>query len=266
MKKAVLDLIMLHKATKNLDVNGNYIDYTAMYETRDYGMFQSLTNNREVNSGHVKTMGASVTQLHAILRFIVVVRIKGVHYIADGQHLFAYLKSVGLPIRYFLVEANNQSEAMQIVSKLNSSSRNWGIKNFVEAWCGINKDYNVLQQFQKMYGLTYTTLAALLTNNTIANAKRQITSGNFQVTDKEDAIRRLQAIELFYNTTGMDRSQYATIGLINYMANIGVEKYMQDEKKFLNCVTKGINRNAMKGRTFGRKDDYVAFFNECRNK
>jgi len=255
----------LLKATAEYDVNGNLIGYPAIVETTNYELLKLLKCNRNVSAPHVQQMGLSVVQLGYVLRDIVVVKINYEYFVADGQHLKAYLKTAELPLRCKLIEAKDEREALTIVTKLNSTSRNWGIKNFVDGWANFNKDIKVLQQLTKDFSLTYTTIGALLTNSTSALAKKQIASGEFKVVDMQEAIKRINAIDFFYNSTGFVRSQYATTGLIDFMGNLGVEKYYKNQNKFITCIKKGMKKRNFDGKTYGRKEDYLEFFNACWN-
>lgn len=256
----------LLKATAEYDVNGNVIAYPEIVETTNYELLKLLKCNRDVAPAHVQNMGLSITQLGYVLRDVVVVKIGFEYFIADGQHLEAWLKLAQLPIRCKLVEAKDEREALKIVTKLNSTSRNWGIKNFVEGWANFNKDVKILKELTKKFSLTYTTIGALLTNSTSALAKKQIASGEFKVVDMDEAIKRINAIDFFYNATGFVRSQYATTGLIDFMGNLGVEKYYQHQDSFIKCIKAGMKKRNFTGKTYGRKEDYLAFFNECWNK
>jgi hypothetical protein len=255
----------LLKGSVETDVNGNVICYPDIVETSNYELLKLLKFNRDIAPAHVQKMGTSVTQLANVLRDVVIVKI-GMHYfIVDGQHLYAYLKSANLPIRCKLIEARDEKEALKIVTMLNSTSRNWGIKNFVDGWANFNKDVKILKDLTKRFSLTYTTIGALLTNSTSALAKKQIANGEFKVVDMEEAIKRINAIDFFYNATGFVRSQYATTGLIDFMGNLGVEKYYKNQDKFITCIKRGMKKRNFNGKTYGRKEDYLEFFNACWN-
>lgn len=254
----------LLKSTVEYDVNGNVICYPDIIETTNYELLNLLKFNRSVNSAHVQKMGVSVTQLGHVLRDVIIVKVGVGYFVADGQHLLTYLKESNLPVRCKLIKVANEKEALKIVTMLNSTSRNWGIKNFVDGWGNFNNDVKVLGELKKSFGLTYTTIGALLTNSTISLAKKQIVSGEFKVADMQGAVERIQAIHNFYNMTECIRSQYATTGLINFMGSIGIEKYIKNQDKFIKKVILG-GGETIKTKTFGRKDDYIEFFNDCWN-
>lgn len=272
MKKATLKL--LNKATRFQDLNGNWIDLPALYilKSEGYKDLKKVEGNRDIAKSNVNKLGRSVTTLGNVLRALVLIRMNGELFLADGQHLANYLQSVELPCYAMVINCKNITDAMRVVTTMNSSSRNWGIKQFVNGWCHINTEYLELEKFRKQSGLTYTTVAALLTGNTIGNAKKAIISGNFVITDKDEAIRRIRAIDLFYNATGMERSQYCTIGLIEYFAILAsatdgtMRKFYKIQKQFHECIRKGMDEKEMHGKTFGRTDDYVAFFKSCYDK
>jgi hypothetical protein len=261
-----LEFKTLLKGSIETDVNGNVIRYPDVVETTNYELLKLLKSNRDIAPAHVQNMGLSVVQLANVLRDVVVVKIGFEYYIVDGQHLYSYLKLANLPIRCKLIEVKDEREALMFVTRLNSTSRNWGIKNFVEGWANFNKDVKILKELTKKFSLTYTTIGALLTNSTSALAKKQITSGEFKVVDMDEAIKRINAIDFFYNATGFVRSQYATTGLIDFMGNLGVEKYYQHQDSFIKCIKAGMKKRNFTGKTYGRKEDYLAFFNECWNK
>jgi hypothetical protein len=271
MKKAIFKLV--HKAQTFIDANGNYITaLPAIYIIDNRKGIKKIEGNRDIAKTNVNKLGHSVTQLGAVLRALVLIKMNGEYYLADGQHLAAYLDSVELPCYAIIHECKNITEAMRVVTTMNSSSRNWGIKQFVNGWCHINTEYLELEKFRKESGLTYTTVAALLTGNSIGNAKKAIISGTFVITDKDEAIRRIRAVDSFYNSTGMVRSQYCTSGLIEYFAILSdatdgtMRKYYKIQQQFHDCIRAGMAQKEMHGKTFGRTDDYIAFFKSCYDK
>lgn len=265
-KKGSLVFKTLLKKFPMHDNNGNVICYPEIIETTNYELLKLLSCNRIVAPAHVQKMGASITQLGYVLRQIVVVKIGYEYYIVDGQHLYTYLKSANLTIRCQLIEVENEQEALKIVTKLNSTSRNWGIKNFVEGWANFNEDIALIKRLKKNHNLTYTTIAALLANTTSTAAKLLIASGDFEVVNQEQAVAKIMSIDTFYIGTSFIRNQYATTGLIDFMGGIGMENYTIHENRFIESVVKQMEKKKIKGKTFGRREDNLEFFNECWKK
>lgn len=262
-KSKVFGFKTLLKGSAHYDANGKLICYADIVETTNHELLKLLECNRTVSPIHVQRMGESITQLGYVFRYVVVIKIGFEYFVADGQHLSAYLKIANLPVRCFLAEVEDEREALTIVTKLNSTSRNWGIKNFVEGWANFNKDIKVLKDLKNKFSLTYTTIGALLTNSTTTLAKKLIANGEFKVVDMGEAVKRINAIDFFYNSTDFVRSQYATTGLIDFMGNLGIEKYYKNQNKFIASIIKGMVKRKFNGKTYGRKEDYLEFFNEC---
>jgi len=249
--------------TAEYDVNGNVICYPELIETTRYELLQLLPFNRDIVPTHVQRMAASIQKTGNVLREVIVVRINFEYFVADGQHLNFALQQLHLPVRCKLIDAKNEEEALSIVTILNSTSRNWGIKNFVEGWANFNKDVKTLMKLKKDFSLTYTTIGALLVNGTSTLAKKTIANGTFKIADKDEAIARIAAIDNFYNNTGFVRSQYATTSLIDFMGCLGIEKYYKVQNNFIKKVKAEMSDTKFNGKTYGRQVDYLEFFNRA---
>ena len=253
----------LVKKTMHTDADGNEIEYPEIVETTNYELLQLLEFNRGICPNHVQTMATSVAELGQVLRDVIVIKHDYSYYVGDGQHLYGALKLAKLPIRCKLVKVDTLEDALKIVAKTNSSSRNWGIKNFIDAWCNFNEDVNVIKNLKATYSLTLTTIAGLLANTTSSRAKQLIASGSFQVVDKEGAVAKIHALNYLYKNTGLVRNQYANIGFINFIGSIGFEKYKKHEAKFIRSVKLRIAEKNLTNKTFGRREDNLDFLNEC---
>jgi len=233
-----LGLTLIVKETFHIDINGNKITYPAIYETFNYHLFHYLKSNRPVIASHVAKMGRSIQDLQAVLRDAVIVKIGHDYFYIDAQHMCGALAIVGLPIRAKIIKVDNEKDALKYITAMNSSSKNWSLKQFVLSWSLFNKDYKMLYDFEKKFNLTMTTIASLLINNSIGKATKAIKSGNFEVIDKDNAIRIIQKIDHFYSATGLLPCQYTTTGLIDFIGSIGRDVFYQIEKKFIANVIK----------------------------
>jgi len=214
---------------------------------------QTLDFNRPKDLSHTDNMANSVAKLKGVLRLPIVFKIGNDYYMADGQHLKAALEKDGLDMRFYMLYAENLKDVMVTMTTMNSTSRNWSLKQFVESWCKFNEDYKLLKDFAKDYGLTYTTLGMLLTNNTMSNVKKLIASGEFKVANLKEATEKINLIDSFYFKTEMINYQYCTVALIYFMKDHDISK-----NSFLNNVRNNNNHIA-----WGRKDDYIEFFIKC---
>lgn len=254
----------ISKAIVHTDANGNKILYPAVFETFTYILLEFLTGiNRPVKTAHVSKMGASVTQLLANLRDVVVVKIGFRYYLADGQNLYTFLSSVFLPIRFKLIEAKNKVEALQIIARLNSSSKNWTVVDFVNAWCNFNPSFKLLKGFQERYQLTYLTIASLLAGVSSTQVKKRIEDGTFEPLTQVQATKFFRAIDNFYNRLGMERYKYTTVGLIEAIKVIGLDTYLATEHT---CLARVAKTNEKENRTetpFARAEDAREYFLRC---
>lgn len=216
-------------------------------------IIKSLDFNRPKDLSHADNMADSVAKLKSVLRLPIIFKIANDYYMADGQHLKAALEKDGLDMRFYMLYADNLKDVMITMTTMNSTSRNWSLKQFVESWCSFNEDYKLLKDFAKDYGLTYTTLGMLLTNNTMSNVKKLIASGDFKVANLQEATQKINLVDLFYFNTEMVNYQYCTVALISFMKDHDISK-----TSFLNNVKNNNSRVA-----WGRKDDYINFFIEC---
>jgi hypothetical protein len=222
-------------------------------EAENLHFIKSLDFNRPKDLSHCDNMADSVGKLKSILRLPIVFKIDKEFWMADGQHLKAALEKDGLDMRFYMLYADTKKDIMVTMTTMNSTSRNWSLKQFVESWCTFNEDYKLLKSFAKDYGLTYTTLGMLLTNNTMGNVKKLIASGNFKVSNLKEATHKINLIDSFYFNTEMINYQYCTVALICFMKDHDISKV-----SFLNNVKNNNNRIA-----WGRKDDYINFFINC---
>lgn len=102
---------------------------TNTYKSTNYGQFQFLATNRDVNRGHVEKLKKSIEQFGNFTENIPLVFNEKLQAI-DGQHRFTALKELGLPIYYTIVEGLNIKHARQ----MNITSRGWGLMDYAKSY------------------------------------------------------------------------------------------------------------------------------------
>lgn len=251
------------------DKLGREIYYPAICRTNDYSVLEDLLGQREATSSHVKKLVGSVELLNCVNREIVVVKYHNSYTIADGKHLYRALVQMGLPIEFKLIEVNNLKDAVIIMRKMNSTSRNWTIHQFVNSMAVINKDYAKLKSYYVESNITINLLGALMFNIKrlkIGNSNSAIKEGTFQMnTSAKDMELIIKRIKNFYNVTNLDNNQYCNLGLCNFIIS-KYENYSANEKKFLNKVKEIALKRKFVGKSFGKNKEYLQFFNECWNE
>jgi len=95
-----------------------------MKSTTDYGIFKDFTSNRELNTGHLKSLTEAIRKrnlLH-VNPIIVTKEMK----VIDGQHRLEAAKNLSAPIYYIEADLTRQD-----ISKLNSHQKNWNMMDYL---------------------------------------------------------------------------------------------------------------------------------------
>jgi hypothetical protein len=189
-------------------LNGQKITAPKLCVTTDYSKFGFHERNRKVNTGHVKRMGESIVNLSHINRSVVIVKYKDYHYYADGQHMVTWLISQSMPIEFILVEVKTEEQVTDVMREMNSSSRRWGINQFVKVGMSNDKKnpYVKLNKFVEEYkdsvGMTIKVMSALMFNESYykENAASRAIYNNYFVQNVPDVriIKRLTSLKRFY--------------------------------------------------------------------
>ena len=244
-------------------INGDKIAYAKLMEVANPHLVEYFEANRPQTGAHSSKMTKSVTDLQLILRYPLIIKIKNRYVWGDGQHLSKSLMNLNVPLVCHVVEVDNNIQALNIITRMNDSAKNWGIGQFIMSWANYKKSYNTLLKFKSDYKITYSILAELLTGLSSADAKSLIKSGKFTTLDMARGKRRIQAIDNFHTKTNFMYSAYASKGLISFIAYYGEQEYYKIENKFLAVAKKLGEKRVMTDKTLGSKEDYEKFFTDC---
>lgn len=113
------------------------------YEAIEFSEFNLLFVNRPVNKTAVKGIKESIKKYGNISTGLVAI-VNGILYILDGQHRFTACKELtaeGHPVTFDfkLVKLDNLNDVIKFVSKVNSTSRNWGMNDYIQGHANDNK-------------------------------------------------------------------------------------------------------------------------------
>lgn len=118
---------------------------TKIYVTTEY-KFKLMAENRDVNLNHVKAIKNSIKENDMTPVEPILVNEDG--FIIDGQHRYTACKELNYPV-YFIIESKLNLEHVQL---LNTYSKNWDLKSFLESFISQNKtEYLILRDFNKKY-------------------------------------------------------------------------------------------------------------------
>jgi len=205
--------------------------------------------NRGVILSHVTKMAASVGRL-GILRPIVIAKISfidGVRrsYLIDGQHLFNACSRLGINVPYIEISIANEQELIEVIAKLNTSSKTWCMRDYVLAWSYIKASYRTLSEFSRIYDFDLGIIAALLhwggfsainTSGPGSSISKIIKRGDFTVKNQSEAKLTLDRITDVCNIiprTNAHSMKFFIIAYVCFMKNLG-SKY--NHEKFLSYM------------------------------
>lgn len=194
------------------------------YGSFNYEEFNYLPFNRNRNKRHITEIRAS-TRIHGQLTFITVVEtdcIDGVmkKWIVDGQHRYEAYKSEGLPIIYVLAKASTKLELIQLIARLNSTSKGWTSDNYLEAWAYFNEhDYDLVKKKRKETKLPLTLLLMIYAGT--LNRKmvtKEFRDGRFVIKNLPKAEKYVQYITSIQGLVPNSRDIY--LGFYSFIKNI----------------------------------------------
>lgn len=120
-------------------------------ETRDYSKFKFLSTNREIKTGNVEKIKASVKEWGIIPGRPIL--IDGDGHIIDGQHRFLAYKELGHPIPYEVINGDVISKTMA----LNSNQKQWSLQDFVQSYANQNIEcYREVIRLKDKYGFDFS--------------------------------------------------------------------------------------------------------------
>ena len=92
-----------------------------------------------------------------------------------------------------------------------------------------------------------------------------IREGNVKVIDKDMATLKVSTVQNFFMQTGLPIGARGIEGLLNYMANIGFDAYIKEEKYFIGNILIERKKNP-KLKSFASWKEYTDLFLDCRKR
>jgi hypothetical protein len=200
--------------------------------------------NRGVNPNHVTTISKSYERLGS-LQTIICCEIdfitgKKELYILDGQHKFTALIRLGWEIPYIVIPIKDKRDLVESIALLNSSSKPWGVQDYVNSWASLEPDYVKLNRYNEIYDFELSIVASILscrqlkTNAGGSSISKAIRAGEFRIVDEEQQISILDDLtdvfRIIPRMTGDNRTQnrYVCVEYVNFRRSVGCN-YNHDE-------------------------------------
>ncbi len=233
----------------------NKTSYTLQI-TDEYGRFNHIGANRNVDPRHVKSIKNSIKE-HGVL--INPVLVNGNMQIVDGQHRFQACKELKKPVYYLDIGDYGIKE----VQALNLSQKNWTQKDYAESFAEMGAEHyqTLLDFYKEMEEFTFLSCIRILQGSTSlrnisqkrANEERRASGVSNQKQVFEEGTWEVDDLERAYKW-------------IDYLREVG--KYYDGYKRtaFINAMIGLFNKPQFDKHEFLRKLSYQAnALNDCSN-
>lgn len=177
--------------------------FSHVHTTTDYFLFKPIGGNRNINQLHLSRLKKAMSKKY--LFTVIIVNEK--YEIIDGQHRFAIIKELGLPMHYIICHGYGLAE----VHLLNENAKTWNADDYMHGYAELGyEDYVKYAEFKEKYKLGHNETAALLLNITSVGGRPDgFYEGLFKIVDIQEATRnieRILLIEPYY--TGIRRRAF----------------------------------------------------------
>lgn len=153
--------------------------------TRDYDRFRRIRGNREVMERHIRDL-LHVMELHPIMIPIIV---NAKMEVIDGQHRLEAYKRLEWPVPYI----NGGSLTLEDVQAINASSRPWTPMDYARSYVELgNQHYKTYIEFREKHDVGHDAAVWLLLGQEVGRMRRTFASGEFRVTNLEEAESRIE--------------------------------------------------------------------------
>jgi hypothetical protein len=156
--------------------------------------------NRPIYPAQVTKLADSINKM-GVIRPVIVAEIdfisgKKTKYIIDGQHLFNALIRNGMEIPYITITIKDKQDLVETIAKLNASSKNWALVDYILAWGSLVPDYVKLNHYFQVYDLDLGVLSSVLSDLTTdgGNVGRKIKDGTFRIINEADNVKILDQL------------------------------------------------------------------------
>jgi hypothetical protein len=198
------------KEISNLQIEGN------IYKTFDYPKFKKLHGNRPIIKSHVAKLILSMQKNYLISP----INVNKYLEIIDGQHRFEAIKTLNLPL-YFYINPNYSYNEVII---LNENQKNWSQDDFLKHHIILgNKHYIAVKELMDTYKLKLSIVLIFLqgamrsSNVTRAFKAGQLEFGAIEETAAIEAIKKYKLMErLFSSYVGQPSFAGAFIKLLTF--------------------------------------------------
>lgn len=148
--------------------------------TKEYGLFNLLNCNREINQTNVNNIKKSILESgYCKCNEVIVDEMWNV---IDGQHTFTACKELGMEIRFKMIEGLDVSSIMA----LNSNQRNWSNIDFIKSYAnrGFESYKMLLEAIEKNKDITLSYILILMFDKRGNTLDNTIKNGTLKISEE----------------------------------------------------------------------------------
>jgi hypothetical protein len=199
--------------------------------------------NRPIYPGQVTKLADSINKM-GVVRPVIIAEFsfisgKKTKYIIDGQHLFNALIRNNMEIPYVTIDIKDKRELVETIAKLNASSKNWALVDYILAWGALIPDYVKLNHYFQVYDFDMGVISSILMDTTQdgGNIAKRIKDGNFRIINEDKNVELLNNLtDVLKVIPRMDRFQNRYVCREYAKFAKSCSKY--DHTKFINNLKK----------------------------
>lgn len=216
--------------------------------------------NRPVNPKRVEKIKNAILELAAFLGVFIVAKhpTENRYVLLDLQHRHSAFdcikRSVLAPC--IIYPAKTLEQIVHVMRLLNSTSKRWGITDFINAFAGLGvESYIALKEALKEKVLTDSTMPMLLTSGTRSEIQNKIESGKFEITNTNwkkqlKQIKEIKALNVIPETGNGKRANMEALVMMvkssNYNHELFVKKFAKIKTETFVNKTAGLESKAIK--------------------
>lgn len=157
-----------------------------MFTPENYDRLVFSQLNRQIYPGQVREMIASV-RLFGVLRLVIVAydEITDKYIIIDGQHLVKALMSLNENIECQVVKCDDNNTISDLIIKLNTTSKNWSIMDFLKTRANSCIEYRFLLNEYERTKLQLSVVLMAYGQQKRTLATKYMKEGTFKIVDRD---------------------------------------------------------------------------------
>ena len=164
-------------------------------KTFDYGIFKSITSNREVDPAHVRRLVKAIRNKN--LLHLNPIICNEAYEVIDGQHRLEAVKEIGGIYLYYIIDPKINKEDIALI---NSNAKNWTIEDYINYWTIEKKPgFDILSKFLSKNPLIHTTTAMILLSSNGNRDTAGLKNGSIDVSNYSNACKIAEILKFFRN-------------------------------------------------------------------